>query len=153
MRLAITPILLLVALSRAEEESEQQEQLRQNFDINPEFGIPEDILRANPEFMAGGQGMPGGPQFGSGMKRRGELDPKVHLLSQIQNPSPFAQVSVVFQGYFGKDATKSLLEHQVKQGETQRVLIGFYNHGIMPLELKDIAGALIDESSGEAKYV
>jgi hypothetical protein len=66
------------------------------------------------------------------------------------------KASVIFPDYFGKDATKNLLEMIMKQGENQRVLIALYNHGILPMNVKNVTGALVEESAtneGEYKYI
>ncbi len=106
----------------------------------PEEVVEENKTAENPEPEAA----PTGPQ----------LLESVHLLSQVSQPHPNVKFTILFPEYFGKDATKTLLEASFKQGETHRVLIGVQNlDESMPIRITNVTGAFISEEGEVENYI
>lgn len=76
----------------------------------------------------------------SPFRRRGSLISNVHLLSQTSEPHPNTQFTIMFPKYF-----PNIAEDTMKQGDNERVLVGFQNFGETVLYIKNITGAFIDD--------
>lgn len=89
------------------------------------------------------QTQPSAPVIESPFKLKGSLSNNVHILSQMSGSNPDVKFSVVFPPYFSQK--ESVVEMELKQGDTMRALIGLQNNHNQSIYIKSVTGAFVDE--------